>query len=379
MSGDDLELRLAGAYLLAVAEPPAQALSGFVAEHGPIRAAQRVRDGAVPDAVAEETEARRDTVDTRTQWEQASAFGARLITPDDDEWPQWPLLSLAVAARRNVAGMTGPFALWARGAGRLDTALERAVTIVGSRAATGYGEHTAADWAYSLAGQQVTVVSGAAYGIDASAHRGTLAAEGVTIAVLGCGLDAGYPAGHDSLLRRIADRGLVLSEYPMGTPPARHRFLVRNRLLAALSAGTVVVEAAPRSGARNTAKIARELGKSVMAVPGPVTSRNSAGCHEMVRREQATLVTSAGEVLEAIGQLGVDLAREHERPARATDALTGYALRVHEALQARTGKSVEQLAADSGVPAHKVRAVLPALELEGFTQRCESGWRRIKR
>lgn len=379
MTEEDPRLRLARAYLLRVAEPPAAALGVFVAEHGPLRAAERVRDGSVPREVAEETEARRDRVVSASDLDSAHAFGARLIIPEDEEWPAWPLLTLDVASRRGVAGMAAPLALWAKGSARLDEAVERSVTVVGSRAATGYGEYTAADWAYSLAAERVTVISGAAYGIDASAHRGTLAAEGVTIAVLGCALDAGYPAGHDTLLGRIAERGLVLSEYPLGTPPAKHRFLVRNRLLSALSMGTLVVEADVRSGARNTARIAGELGKSVMAVPGPITSRTSAGCHEMIRAGKATLVTSAAQVLESIGRLGIDLALDRESPVRATDALNGSGLRVHEALAARSGKSVEQLAVESGVPVQQVRAVLPALELDGFAERCESGWRRVRR
>lgn len=378
MTTDDSQLRLARAYLLRVAEPPAPALSAFVREHGPVLAARLVREGDVPRAVGDETEARRDRRITDAELEHAKTFGARLIIPEDDEWPAWSLLSLDVAARRGVAGMTAPLALWARGTIRLDEAVERSVTVVGARAATSYGEYIAADWAYSLAGEGVTVVSGAAYGIDAAAHRGTVAAEGVTLAFLGCALDAGYPAGHDVLLGRIAERGLVLSEYPFGTPPAKHRFLVRNRLLAAVSAGTVVVEADVRSGARNTAKIAAELGKSVMAVPGAITSRTSSGCHEMIRTRRATLVTSAAEVVEGIGRLGIDLAHDRKRPTRGTDVLSGHALRVHEALLPRAGKSVEQVAAESGVPVEKVRAVLPALELDGFTERCESGWRRVR-
>lgn len=375
---EDLELRLARAYLLQVAEPPAPALSALIAEIGPAEAARRVRDGSVPGSVAEETQARRERDFGAADLERAREYGARLIIPEDDEWPAWPLLSLGVAGARGVKGMTAPIALWARGHGRLDAAVDHAVTMVGSRAATGYGEYAAADWSYSLASAGVAVFSGAAYGIDASAHRGALAADGVTVAVLGCALDAGYPAGHDALLRRITENGLVLSEYPLGTPPARHRFLVRNRLLAALTAGTAVIEADLRSGARNTANTAAALGKSVMAVPGPITSRTSAGCHEMISSQQAMLVTSAADVLEIVGRLGIDLAREKPRRSKATDGLTGQALQVHEALQVRSGKSVEQLAAESGVPERKVRALLPVLEMEGFSERCESGWRRSR-
>lgn len=373
------EVRLARAYLLQVAEPPARALAELVSVCGPVEAAERVRRGEVPTAVADETEARRQRAISAADLERAAGeHGARLIIPEDDEWPAWPLLSLSVASGRGVKGMTAPLALWARGGGRLDQAVERAVTIVGSRASTPYGNRTAAEWAYSLAADRVVVFSGAAYGIDASAHRGALAAEGVTVAVLGCALDAGYPAGHDLLLRKIAEHGLVLSEYPLGTPPAKHRFLVRNRLLAALSAGTVVVEADVRSGARNTANTAGILGKAVMAVPGPVQVRTSAGCNQMIAAQRASLVTRAEEVLEVVGQLGIDLASEAPRKRRETDGLTGDALRVHEALEQVKGKSVEQLAAESGVPVRKVRALLPKLEVDGFCERSESGWRQAR-
>lgn len=295
------EIRLARAYLLGVAEPPAAALSALVDAHGPVLAAQRVREGNVPEAVAQETAARAERIVTEGDLRRAADAGTRLIIPEDQhDWPGWAMRPLRVLTDRGVQQLSPPLALWARGAALLADTVERAVTMVGSRAATAYGEYTAADWAYSLAAERVAVISGAAYGIDAAAHRGALAAEGVTIAVLGCALDAGYPAGHDGLLRRIAERGMVLSEYPPGTPPARHRFLVRNRLLAALGAGVVVVEADVRSGARNTARIANQLGKPVMAVPGPITSRTSAGCHELIREQHAVLVTTSGDVLSTL-------------------------------------------------------------------------------
>jgi len=369
------EERLARAYLLRVAEPPAPALAAFAATHGPVEAAERVRRRDVPSTVARETEARAHLTVSSADIERAAAEqGARLITPEDDEWPEWPLLSLTVAGSRGVRGMSAPIALWARGRGSLDQAVGRAVTMVGSRASSGYGEHIASEWAYELVGEGVAVFSGAAYGIDAAAHRGALAGGGTTVAVLGCALDVGYPAGQVRLLEKIAERGLVLSEYPPGTPPARHRFLVRNRLLAALSAATVVVEAGLRSGARNTANTARLLGRPVMAVPGPLTSATSAGCHDLIRHEHATLVTSSAEVLEVVGMLGADLADQAEPPGRATDQLSGDTLRVHEALS-RTPKSVEQVAVDAGVAERTVRAVLPELEIDGFCERTESGWR----
>jgi DNA processing protein len=231
---------------------------------------------------------------------------------------------------------------------------------------------------YGLARNGMTVVSGAAYGIDGAAHRGALGAEGPTIAVLACGIDQSYPAGHSQLLNQIAEGGLVITEYPPGTPPARHRFLVRNRLIAALGAGTVVVEAAQRSGARNTASSAAALGRVLMAVPGPVTSVASVGCHELLRDGSATVVCSVAEVVESVGHFGDDLAPKPQAPARPTDGLGTEALRVHEALDIRKGYSAEQISEISGVSLTKVRAVLPALEITGLANRCESGWCRAK-
>lgn len=380
------EVRLARAYLLRVAEPPAPALHAFVGEHGPIAAAHAVRTGEAPDTVVAETSARRELRLAERDVAAARQIGARLVIPEDREWPEWPLLSLDVAVGRNVPGLVPPLALWVRGEARIDELADGAVAVVGARAATAYGDHTTAELAYELAGRGVPVFSGAAYGIDGAAHRGALARPGRTAAVLGCGLDVGYPAGHVALLGRIANSGAVISEYPPGTPPARHRFLVRNRLIAALTDGTVVAEAGRRSGAKNTASTAGALGKVVMAVPGPVSSAQSVGCHAMIRSLDATLVTSAADVLDTAGKLdpaateasstATSLAARSTTPSRATDELDEQALRVHEALASRSGKSPERLATESGVPIQRVRAVLPAMELDGLSERCASGWRR---
>lgn len=368
--------RLARAYLLRVAEPPAPHLTGFVAQHGPVDSAERVRRGAVPEAVERETGARREVELARTDLEQADRQGARLVIPEDDEWPAWPLLALQVATGRGVTGVAPPLALWIRGAGRFDDAVDDAIAIVGARAATAYGEHTAADLAYELASRDVPVLSGAAYGIDGAAHRGALAGSGITGAVLACGLDGGYPAGHVGLLNRIAEQGLVVSEYPPGTPPARHRFLVRNRLLAALAVGTVIVEAGARSGAKNTATTAGVLGKAVMAIPGSVGSAMSVGCHQLIRRSQAILVTSTADVLDTAGSLESVSQDSPDRSRRRTDELGPEGLRVYEVLARRRGKSPETIARESGITLSRVRALLPTLELDGFSERCESGWRR---
>lgn len=374
MSEFDAE-RIARSYLLRVAEPPAPALADFIGELGPVAAAERVRSAECPPKVRDETAARRAHDYAERDLERAEAGEARLVIPEDDEWPAWPLLSLAVAQRRGVSGVAPPPALWVRGPARLDEAVDQAIAIVGARAATGYGEHNAAEVGYHLASRGIPVFSGAAYGIDGAAHRGALSADGTTVALLGCGVDVGYPAQHATLLRSIGKTGAVVSEYPPGTTPARHRFLVRNRLIAALTEGTVVVEAGRRSGARNTAGTAGALGKVVMAMPGPVSSAMSAGCHALIREGEATLVTSVEEILETAGRFGVAGA-DPPKPGRRTDRLGPEALRVHDALSDRSARQVERIAAESGVPVDRVRSLLPALELDGFAERGDTGWRR---
>jgi DNA processing protein len=371
------EVRRARAYLLRVAEPPAPALVAFVAQHGPVDAAARVRLGECPPDVVTATEARRGYDFVAQDFERAGAAGARLVVPEDDEWPAWPLLSLDLAAQRGVAEAVPPLALWVAGDIPLGTAADRAVAVVGARASTDYGEYHAAELTHGLATRGVPVFSGAAYGIDGVAHRGALSASGVTVAVLGCALDAGYPAGHVPLLDRIArSGGAVVSEYPPGTPPARHRFLVRNRLIAALTEGTLVVEAGRRSGARNTASTAGALGKVVMALPGPVSSGMSVGCHELIRDARATLVSTVDEILETVGRFGAAEAGTQARPKRPTDRLGPDALRAYEALAVRADRSDAEIAAESGVPLRTVRALLPELEIDGFAVRGEAGWRR---
>jgi DNA processing protein len=270
-----------------------------------------------------------------------------------------------------------PVALWVRGPVRLDELVDRSVAVVGSRASTAYGEHVAAELGYQLGERGWTVVSGGAFGIDAAAHRGALAAEAPTLAVLACGVDRPYPAAHGALFHRIAETGLVVSEWPPGCAPLRHRFLVRNRLIAALTRGTVVVEAAARSGAQATAQRARRLGREVLVVPGPVTSAMSVGCHELLREREvgATLVTSAAQVIEAVGGIGVDLADPPERPASPRDGLSDVATRVLDACPVRTGVSPERLAAIAGCDVLDVLRVLPALELADLVQWTGTGWR----
>lgn len=224
--------------------------------------------------------------------ERAHAQGLRFVTPGDDEWPA-QLHNLDNNLTLNERGGQ-PIGLWFRGARHT---LRETVSIVGSRSATTYGTEVARDIAGAVASQEWAVVSGGAFGIDQAAHRGALASGGVTICVLACGADRVYPSAHRELIDHIADVGLVISEANPGAAPTRLRFLARNRLIAALGVGTVVVEGAVRSGALSTAEWARMLRRPLMGVPGPVTSAPSAGVHQLLRAGHARLVTGGEDVL----------------------------------------------------------------------------------
>jgi len=220
---------------------------------------------------------------------QAARYGVKLLTPASALWPEG-LADLGSAA---------PAALWVRGIDTALGALRSSIALVGARAATGYGEHITMEAASGLVDRGFAVVSGAAYGIDGMAHRAALASHGQTIAFLAGGVDRFYPSGHDALLSKIVESGAVVSELPMGAAPTKwRRFLMRNRLVAAVSQATVVIEAGWRSGSLNTAGQARELGRPVGAVPGPVSSAASAGCHRLIRDYGATLVTCAEEMAD---------------------------------------------------------------------------------
>ena len=263
--------------------------------------------------------------------------------------------------------------LWAVGPVRLDEVAMRSAAIVGTRAATAYGEHVAADLAAGLVERDVAIVSGGAYGIDGAAHRATLACEGITVAVLAGGIDIPYPAGHSALLHRIGGTGLLVTEYPPGVRPARYRFLTRNRLVAALGGATVVVEAGLRSGAANTASWARLIGRVVCAVPGPVTSAASAGSHVLLR-QGATLVSRAEQIVEIVGRCG-ELADEPAHPESPLDGLSPAHQQVYEALPARGVRTADEVAVSSGLPPEQVLGPLAMLEVAGLVEREDGRWR----
>jgi DNA processing protein len=219
-----------------------------------------------------------------------------------------------------------------------------------------------------------TVVSGGAFGIDAAAHRAALTAGGLTVAVLACGVDRPYPAGNAAMFERIAESGLLMSEWPPGSEPLRHRFLIRNRVIAAATVGTVIVEAAARSGAVQTLSRTVALGRRAMVVPGPVTSAMSVGCHELLRRQPETVVvTSAAHVLEEVGRIGEYLAeiprgREHTR-----DDLDEDSALVLEAMPRRGTIGPEDLAAKAGLGIRTVLRRLSLLEMAGLVVRRDNG------
>ena len=380
-------VRRARAWLSRVAEPGTIDFWRYVEDQGPVEAVRTIRAGSAPQRILALVGVRAGQDESLADLARAERCGARLVIPEDDEWPALPLHALTVATSREPAdhrdqpdrtlAPVPPVALWVRGPARLDELVERSVAVVGSRASTAYGEHVAGELGFQLGECGWTVVSGGAFGIDAAAHRGALAAEAPTLAVLACGVDRPYPAAHGALFGRIVETGLLVSEWPPGCAPLRHRFLVRNRLIAALTRGTVVVEAAARSGAQATAKRAHRLGRQVMVVPGPVTSAMSVGCHELLRDEEtgATLVASAAHVIEAVGGIGVDLAEPAERPTGPRDGLSDLAARVLDACPVRSGVSPERLAGIAGCDVLEVLRVLPALELADLVQWTGSGWR----
>lgn len=368
---------LAWAYLSRVAEPPCGEIAELVGEVGPIEASCRIAAGEISDALRERTAARRDIQAAEADLDLLERRGGRLITPDHDEWPTLAFAAFGAAAVRDRQQGRSPLALWAVGPARLDEVAERSAAIVGTRACSSYGEHVAADLAAGLAEQEVTVVSGGAYGIDGVAHRAALSVEGETVAVLAGGIDILYPAGHSSLLHRISNSGLLLTEYPPGVRPARHRFLTRNRLVAALGAATVVVEAGVRSGAANTAAWARALGRVVCAVPGPVTSASSTGCHILLRNG-AELVTRAEEVVELVGRAG-EFADEAPRPTGPLDGLSDAEKQVYEALPGRGTRSADEIAVASGLPPTAVLGPLAMLEIAGLARREDGCWKLVRK
>jgi DNA processing protein len=398
----------ARAALTYLAEPADRWLGPLIREHGAAPVLDAVKSDRLPGGQAASLSATRASVPRRQnepgsrggkthqamraameRWrarlpelpapDQVLGFrgsGIRLVCPGDPEWP----------GQLADLGDDQPYALWLRGSADLRFNCLRSVAIVGSRAATAYGSYVAAEFAASVGTRGFAVVSGGAFGVDAAAHRGALGADGVTIAVLACGVDIAYPTAHTELFDAIAAQGVIVSEWPPGRQVTRLRFLVRNRVIAALAAGTLVVEAGERSGAVNTARHARDLHRRLMAVPGPVTSDLSAGCHQIIRDWQGALVTSAAEVIEQLspltaeqgalpGAAGQPTAQRQAPPALPRDLLDLESAQVLDAMPRRGGMGTVRVAQRAGVAPVTAAGCLGKLATAGFVERCDDGWR----
>ncbi|MGN2636857.1 DNA-processing protein DprA [Nocardia takedensis] len=369
----DPERRLAWVYLSRVVQGPCAPLSALIATVGVVEAARAVRECDLPASLRVPTAQRRDMDCAARDLETIEHSGGRVVTPDDPEWPAWRMAGLGRLDPGGDQDAAVPLVLWVRGNASLLTVTERSVAVVGARCSTGYGDRVTGEIVGDLSARGLTIVSGAAFGIDAAAHRAALAAGAATVAVLACGVDRPYPAQHDRLLAEIAENGAVVSEYPPGTTARKHQFLSRNRLIAALSDAVLVIEAGVRSGARNTVKWARRLGLPALATPGPVTSAVSVGCHRMIRDGEALLVTQAADILD-------------ETPLRLTDPATSATpdlpadqAAVYASLSIRDPHLPTALATRTGLALPSVRAALVGLELAGLVTMGSSGWHRTPR
>lgn len=367
--------RLARAALSRAAEPGEHAVLRLVQQLGPLRARDHVaREAEVPDLESDLAH-RLSRVDAALELERAERQGIRFVVPGDSEWPS------RLAALRHVDPVQGrggvPLGLWVTGPLTLDV-LERpgspGVAVVGSRSCTTYGAEVAREIAADLARAGAVVVSGAAFGIDQAAHRGAIAAGGVTVAVLACGVDRVYPSAHTELVRHVRNTAAVVSETPPGGTPQRIRFLARNRLIAALCTGTVLVEAAIRSGALNTANWTERLNRVLMGVPGPVTSAASQGVHGQLRSGAATLVSNGAEVLELLGASGEHLLVEPRAPERPRDRLERRHHRVLEAVPVGRPAEVDSVATAAGMKVLEVQSCLDKLQVAGFVEERDTGW-----
>ncbi|MFS3128719.1 DNA-processing protein DprA [Nocardioides sp. Bht2] len=371
MSATNEEERLIRVALSLMAEPGDPKLCELAAELGPEQLYRRLADPATDEPRAVDVATRLSTSDPGRALEQAQRRGIRFVMPGDTEWPSG-VEDLAHAGVLSDRGGV-PLGLWARGPVPLHE-LGVSAAVVGARSATSYGTTSAARIAADLARAGAAVVSGAAFGIDEAGHRGALSVGGITVAVLACGVDRVYPAAHRQLLNHLADHGAVISEAAPGWAPMRVRFLARNRIIAALARGTLVVEAATRSGALNTARWATQLNRPTMAVPGSVTSASSEGCHRLIRDGGACLVTGADDVLELISDSGRLPPQPEPEPSRPRDRLSLRERQVLDAVPAARTARAESIARTAGIGLSEVVHLLGRLQEQGFVDGLDGRW-----
>ncbi|MCD7444085.1 DNA-processing protein DprA [Streptomyces lincolnensis] len=367
--GDAPDTEVLGRVFLArVIEPGDEVAGRWVREFGVGEVVRRLRAGqdALPGVSGKRWAgllARAGRAEPERDLAVAREAGVRFVAPGDGEWP----------GQLDDLGDARPLGLWVRGRASLRMWALRSVAVVGARACTEYGAHMAATLAAGLAERGWVVVSGGAYGVDGAAHRGALGAGGATVAVLACGVDRPYPRGHTQLISRLAEQGLVVGELPPGDHPTPSRFVLRNRVIAALTRGTVVVEAAHRSGSLVTARAAQRLGRHTIGVPGPATSGLSAGVHELLRQD-AVLVTDAADVVELVGDMG-ELAPDRRGPVLPRDLLEAPARRVLAALPGPRAATVEEIARGALTTEDDAIARLYELRSLGYVERHGDGWK----
>ena len=381
VDGAEVHERFARATWTGIAEPGDRIAGEIICTLGATAALEAIVSREDVESILERVDAVVNAVELRQaidRWQprlqsrvallalrQAARYGVQLLVPGDPAWPNG----------FEDLGPHAPIALWLRGNESTLATAATSLALVGARAATGYGEHVAMEASAGLVDRGYTIVSGAAYGIDGMAHRAALASSGQTIAVLAGGVDRFYPAGHEALLDKIVSAGAVVSELPCGAAPTKWRFLQRNRLIAAMSQATIVLEAGWRSGSLNTAGHAATLGRPIGAVPGPVTSAASAGCHRLIREYDAVCVTNSEEMAQLAPLAGapdepdgVDSREQHTNQEH---------VRVQDAMSSRSARTVDDVAARSGLSVASVQAALGTLQIVGSVAERANGWVRV--
>ena len=335
-------------------EPGDERVGQGVAEFGAADAVKRWESGHGADAMCKSIDRVLNSALIEQAVKSLNSVRGRFVTPADEEWPD-SLDDLDTAA---------PVGLWCTGVGSLSDIANRSLAVVGARSATAYGQRVAHEIGVQAAKENVGVISGAAYGIDAAAHRGSLVGQGKTVAVLACGVDVAYPVSHRGLLSNITDSGVVVSEAPPGAKPHKHRFLIRNRLIAALSQSTVVVEAALRSGSLSTSNWAHVLNRQIWGIPGPITSATSAGVHAAIRDNMMKIASSTDEIF-------------HDFKSPALPIQLGLLDGAIVGLLSEGPRSSHEIAMHFGaeVDLHDLQAALSLLEVRKLISLSNQGWK----
>lgn len=366
------------AYLNRVVEGPHPMVNPLIEQLGVEDLVSRIKSRrALPIELLKATESRYHHDQSQADLDEGARYEYRLVIPGSEEWPG-EKLEVFAGLDVQASADAPPMALWVRGT-PLNRVVGESVALVGTRAATKYGVAVAGQLAEDLTTNGVSVVSGGALGVDAVAHRSVLRRGGSTVAVAACGAGVDYPSAHRSLFDDICVRGALVTEYPPGVRPARHRFLTRNRLVAAMSDAVVVVEAGWRSGARNTATWASRLCRPLGAVPGPVTSPASTGCHDLIRQQQAVLVTSVENTLalyRTVGSVDEDGQLELDWAASAVQRLSKNELQVFDALEPEKVLEVSIVAERAGFTVALTTHLLLTLQKNGIVERERTGWKR---